>query len=117
MASQFTTKSDFTETFAVHIALRAALRSKLYRKNSAVHRTASTLCKELEGEKSIYGRQLIMINAMTKGATITELCRKLRCSRRTIFRYLNHLEEAGIDVRLDDLQYSVGSDVVRLLRH
>ncbi|MFB3043963.1 MAG: helix-turn-helix domain-containing protein [Acidimicrobiia bacterium] len=34
-----------------------------------------------------------MIRLMEKGASIEALGRKLRCSRRTVFRYLNHLED------------------------
>ncbi len=116
MASQLSTKSDFTETFAIHVALKAALKSKQYEKNSAVHKAADRIATELQGEKSIYGRQIKMIGLMEKGVSLAELGRKLRCSRRTVFRYLNHLEDAGIPISLDNNKYHVEKSVTKMLR-
>ncbi|MGB2985431.1 MAG: helix-turn-helix domain-containing protein [Phycisphaerae bacterium] len=116
MASQLSARSDFTETFAIHVALKAALKSKQYEKHAAVRSAAEQLCKELQSERSIYGRQLKMITLMEKGATLAEVGRKLRCSRRTVFRYLNHLEYAGISVTLDKNKYYVDKGVARMLR-
>ena len=116
MASQLSAKSDFTETFAIHVALKHALKAKQYGKTPAVRKAAEVLCKELHGEKSIYGRQLKMIGLMEKGATIAELGRKLRSSRRTVFRYLNHLEDAGVSIKLEGSKYCVDKNVPRMLR-
>ena len=74
------------------------------------------LCQELAGERSIYGRQLSMIRLMEKGATIEALGKKLRCSRRTVFRYLNHLEDAGVSIKLENGKYGVDKSVGRMLR-
>ena len=116
MSTQLSARSGFTETFAIHVALKAALKSRQYEKNAAVKRAAIRLCKELEGEKSIYGRQLKMISMMEKGASIAELGRKLCCSRRTAFRYLNYLEAAGIPVTLEGGKYRIDKSVARMLR-
>lgn len=116
MATQLSSRSDFTETFAIHVAVKAALKSKQYQKNPAVQKAAERLCKELEGERSIYGRQLKMIELMERGATLGEIGRKLRCSRRTVFRYLNHLEEAGISIKLDNNKYYIDKNVIKMLR-
>ena len=116
MSTQLSARSDFTETLAIHVALKAAVKSKQYEKHVAVKKAAMKLCKELEGEKSIYGRQLKMISLMEKGASIAELGRRLRCSRRTAFRYLNYLEDAGISVTLEGGKYRVDRSVARMLR-
>ncbi len=116
MASQLSARSDFTETLAIHVALRSALRSSQYKKNAAVRKAAEKLRDELESERSIYGRQLKMIHLMEKGTTLAEVGRKLRCSRRTIFRYLNHLEDAGISITLRQNKYHVDKGVTRMLR-
>ncbi len=116
MAGQLSSRSDFTETFAIHVALKAAQKGRLYEKNKAVKKSAEVLCKELESERSIYGRQLKMINLMEKGATIEGLGRKLRCSRRTVFRYLNNLEDAGVGIKLVSGKYQIDKTVARLLR-
>ncbi len=116
MASQLSAKSDFTETFAIHVGLRAALRARQYDNNPAVKKAALALCKELESERSIYGRQLKMVKLMAKGVTIGQLGRSLRCSRRTAFRYLNYFEDAGVSISLDKGKYTVDKGVVRMLR-
>ena len=116
MPSQLSARSDFTETFAIHVALKSAVKSRQYEKNAAVKRAAEKLCKELQGERSIYGRQLKMIGLMEKGASLAEIGRKLGCSRRTVFRYLNHLEDAGISIKLQGAKYHVDKGVARMLR-
>ena len=116
MASQLSAQSDFTETLAVHVALKSALKTGRYQKHAAVRKAAEKLCNELEGESSIYGRQLKMIRLMRTGATLAEIGRKLRCSRRTVFRYLNHLEDSGISIDLDGTKYRVDRGVIRMLQ-
>lgn len=116
MASQLSARSDFTETLAIHVALKSALKAKKYAANAAVRHAAERLCKDLESERSIYGRQLKMLGLMEKGVTLVGLSRKLRCSRRTVFRYLNHLEDAGIALKLDGTRYFVDKGVMRMLR-
>jgi len=116
MAGQLSAKSEFTETLAIHAALKGALKSRLLDKNAAVRKAAANLCQQMEGERSIYGRQLKMLNLMERGATLVDLGKKLRCSRRTIFRYLNHLEEAGIPIKLDGMKYFIDKEVAKLLK-
>ena len=116
MASQLSARSEFTETLALHVGLKNALKSRQYSKIPAVQKAAERLCSELQGGRSIYGRQLSMIKLMEKGATIEALGRKLRCSRRTVFRYLNHLEDAGVGINLDGGRYRVDRNVARMLR-
>jgi biotin operon repressor len=116
MAGQLSARSEFTETLAIHVALKTALKAKRYDKTPEAKKAADQLCKELESERSIYGRQLKMINLMEKGASIAELGRKLKCSRRTAFRYLNHLESAGVSIKLEGSKYHVDKNVAKLLR-
>ena len=116
MADQLSARSGFTQTLAIHVALKTALKSKCYDSNPAAKKAAEKLCKDLESERSIYGRQLKMISLMEKGASINELGRKLRCSRRTAFRYLNHLEDADVAIRLQDGKYRVDKSVTKMIR-
>jgi len=116
MASQLSARSEFTETLAIHVGLKNALKANEYSKIPAVQKAAEKLCQELAGERSIYGRQLSMIRLMEKGASIEALGRKLRCSRRTVFRYLNHLEDAGVSIKLENGKYGVDKSVGRMLR-
>lgn len=116
MAANLRNKSDFTETFAVHAALRQALKSKHFKNDPKVHGAAQKLVKSLESERSIYGRQLKMIQLMQTGSTIEKMGKQLRCSRRTVFRYLNHLEAAGIDITLEGRQYKVARNLLKLIK-
>ena len=116
MATQLGSRSDFVETFAIHVALKHALKTRQFRQNASVQKAAEKLRKDLESPRSIYGKQLQMIELMAKGATIAGIGRKLKCSRRTAFRYLNHLEDAGISITLEDGKYYVDKDVVKMMR-
>ena len=115
MAGQVSGSSDFTESFAIHSALKAAIKTKHFDNSAAVKKAALKLSRDLESDKSIFGRQLKMLKLMEKGASVAELGRKLRTSRRTLFRYLNYLEEAGIDITLEGGKYRVGKNVLRML--
>jgi len=108
-------RSDFTETLAIHAALRAAMKQRLFAADDRVRKSAQKLVAALEGERTIYGRQLKMLALMHKGATIDTMRRRLRCSRRTIFRYLNHLENAGLSLSLEGQVYHVTGSLVKHL--
>ncbi len=108
-------RSDFLETYAVHAALKSAIKSGLYRNNRNTEKAATRLFTRLAGSSSIYGRQQKMIRLMRKGATIARLCKGLKCSRRTVFRYFHDLADAGIEVELDETRYFVAKDATRLI--
>ena len=42
---------------------------------------------------------------LKKGVTLEGMMKATGASRRTIFRYLNHFEEAGIDIVIDNGRY------------
>ena len=115
MAKNVKNDADFTETFAVHASLRLALKQNLFSKDAKLKKSADHLVHELEGDRTIYGRQLKMLQLMQRGASVDSMGHKLRCSRRTIFRYLNHLEEAGVQVTLDGSKYTVSGQLLKNL--
>ena len=67
-----------------------------------------------ERKAKVFLRQLR--DMLKKGANIEEMIKATRSSRRTIFRYLNHLEDAGIPISLDDNKYHVEKSVTKMLR-
>lgn len=115
MAKNMKNRSDFTATFAVHAALRLAMKQRLFAKDARLGKTAERLVADLESDRTIYGRQLKMLTLMESGATADAMRRKLRCSRRTVFRYLNHLEEAGVDISLEEQKYRVSTRLLDTL--
>ena len=115
MPASMKNRSDFTETFAVHAALKLAVKQRLFAKDEGVRRSAEKLVAALESERTTYGRQLKMLSLMKNGASVENMRRKLRCSRRTVFRYLNHLEEAGVEISLENQKYLVSGELLRSL--
>jgi Fic family protein len=70
--------------------------------------------------KTKHGRQVRVLRLLTKGKpSIHEMQKAAKMSRRTIFRYLNSLEEYGVGFTIDDdFRYAVEklpADLKRLL--
>ncbi|HSW46316.1 MAG TPA: hypothetical protein VLM89_12170 [Phycisphaerae bacterium] len=59
--------------------------------------------------KTKHGRQVRMLRAVSRGKpTIHDMQKTTKMSRRTIFRYLNNLEEYGVRFNLDkDFRYQL----------
>jgi DNA-binding transcriptional ArsR family regulator len=68
-------------------------------------KAAAGLVKDLRGNKSRGGRQQVLTSILKKGATVGEMVRATGSSRRTIFRYLNSFEEAGLEIQLENGVY------------
>lgn len=115
MPSNIRNSADFSETFAIHASLKHALAAKLFSGDARAYRSAAALVKALESDRSIYGKQLKLLRLMEKGATLDELGRLMRCSRRTVFRHLDHLKAAGIGVTLKGHAYSVPKNLLKLV--
>jgi len=64
-------------------------------------KAALALVKDLKGNKSLGGRQQLLTSILKKGATVEDMVKATGSSRRTIFRYLNNFEEAGMDIQLE----------------
>jgi len=115
MPTSITNRSDFTQTLIIHAALRLAVKQKLFASQPGVRKTADKLLTALESDRTVYGRQLRMLAMMQHGATIEAMRRKIRCSRRTVFRYLNQLESAGVEISLQGQQYRVSGTLLKSL--
>ncbi len=115
MPTQAQHGSDFKGTYAVHAALKAALKAKLFASDADAKKAAEAVVKRFESDKTIYGRQCKMIRLMEKGASLDQLRKGLNSSRRTIFRYFLELEQANIDIVLDGTSYRVSKGLLRLV--
>lgn len=72
-------------------------------------KTATALIRELKGTDSLGGRQQLLISLLKKGATVETMVKASASSRRTVFRYLNDFEEAGMEIELDKGVYRLKS--------
>lgn len=70
-------------------------------------KTAVGLIRRMKSNQSVSGRHQQLRDLLQRGASIDEMIRALGASRRTVFRYLNHFEEAGISIVLEDGKYKM----------
>lgn len=98
-------KTNFIQSQTVMKSLEFALSKGGFGTDEDQKKTAQALLKEMRSARSLSGRQQQLTAMLKKGASVEEMIKATNSSRRTIFRYLNHLEEAGLDFELVDGQY------------
>ena len=88
-------------------ALEFALAKGGFGRNAQHRKTAITLLKEMKSNKSVSGRYQQLMRLLQKGATIDQMMKATGASRRTMFRYLNHFEDAGFDLAIEGGAYRI----------
>jgi len=99
--------ATFLETETILRALEFASAKGAFGDNAKLKKTAATLIQGMKSKKSLGGRQQQLRTLLKKGATIDEMIKAIGSSRRTIFRYLNSFEDAGIDIVLEGGRYTL----------
>lgn len=97
--------TSFLQTQTILRALEFSLGKGGFGSNTRQKKTAQALIKELTSNKSVSGRHQQLLTILKKGASVDQMMRATGASRRTVFRYLNHLEEAGVDIQISDGKY------------
>ena len=97
--------TSFLQTQTILRALEFALTKKGFGNNAAQKRAAEALIKRMKSTKTVSGRHQQLRAILKRGATIDQMIKAIGSSRRTIFRYLNQFEEAGIDIVIIDGKY------------
>ena len=98
-------KTSFLQTQTILRALEFTLSKGGFGNNARQKRTATGLVKDMKSTKSVSGRHQQLRAMLKRGATLDQMIKATGSSRRTIFRYLNHFEDAGIDIVLADGKY------------
>lgn len=98
--------TSLDETQAVIRALEFALGRDGFA-TARQKKTAAALIKSMRSTESVSGRHDQLLSLLKKGATIRQMIKASGTSRRTVFRYLNHFEEAGMDIVLVDGKYKL----------
>lgn len=101
--------TSFLETQTILRALEFSLAKGGFGTNARQKRTASGLVKTMKSNKSVAGRHQQLVAVLKKGASIEQMMKAVGASRRTIFRYLNHFEEAGHDIVISGGRYTLKS--------
>lgn len=101
-------QTRFLETETILKALEFASAKGGF-SNPRQKKAAAALIKTMKSTRSVSGRHQQLRALLKKGATIREMMKATGSSRRTIFRYLNHFEEAGMTVVLQNGRYKLQS--------
>ena len=97
--------ASFIQTQTIVRALEFALAKGGFRNNGRQKRAAAALIKEMKSNQSVSGRYQQIVALLGKGATIDQMMKSAGSSRRTIFRYLNHFEDAGLNIIIKNGRY------------
>ena len=99
-------QSSFIETQTILHALEFASAKGAFQ-SPRQKKTAGELIKRMKSNQSLSGRHQQLRDLLRRGATIEEMIKTIGASRRTVFRYLNHLEEAGLTIVLGGGKYRI----------
>ena len=99
--------TSFLETQTILRALEFASAKGAFADNPKQKKTAASLIQQMKSNRSVSGRHQQLMTLLTKGASVEQLMKATAASRRTIFRYLNHFEDAGVDLLLTDGKYKL----------
>lgn len=99
--------SSYLQSQTVLKALEFALARGAFGSHAKQKKTAQTLVKEMKSNQSLSGRHEQLASMLAKGATVDQMMKATNASRRTVFRYLNHFEDAGMNIILDDGKYTL----------
>ncbi|MFQ5414985.1 MAG: helix-turn-helix domain-containing protein [Phycisphaerae bacterium] len=99
--------TSFLQTETILAALEYSLNNGGFNRNAKLKTTARRLVKSMKSTNSVSGRHQQLRSLLKKGASIDQLIKVTGASRRTIFRYLNHFEDAGLDIELADREYRI----------
>lgn len=97
------------EVRAVVHAIEFAIERGGFRQRRELERAARKLLLELRSSGGHAGRLLRVLDAIQSGATIEKLMRVTGASRRSVFRYLNQLEDEGIELSVSKGVYTTGA--------
>ena len=99
--------TSYLQTQTILRALEFALSKGGFGTNAHQKKTALALIKDMKSNESVSGRHQQLTAMLKKGASIAEMIKAAGASRRTIFRYLNHFEDAGLDISIVDGKYKL----------
>jgi hypothetical protein len=102
-------QTSFLQSQTILRALEFALAKGAFTGHPKQKKTATSLVKELSTNRSVSGRHFHLLGMLKKGASLEQMAKASGASRRTIFRYLNHFEDAGFSIRVSRGVYQLKS--------
>jgi len=99
--------TSYVQSQTILRALEFAMSKGGFGTNAQQKKAAMSLIKDMKSNASLSGRHQQLTAMLRKGASIAEMMKVADASRRTIFRYLNHFEDAGLDISIADGKYKL----------
>lgn len=99
--------TSYVQTQTIIRALEFTLVKNGFEKNTQHKTTAQSLLKSMNSNKSVSGRHQQIATLLKKGSSVSQMMKSVGASRRTIFRYLNHFEDAGFSINIDNGKYQI----------
>ena len=99
--------TSYLQTQTILRALEFATSKGGFGTNTHQRKTALALIKDMKSNESVSGRHQQLSAMLRRGASIAEMMKAADASRRTIFRYLNHFEDAGLNISITDGKYKL----------
>jgi len=93
---------SFASNWVLYASLRHAQKGRLFGGQKPFQASLIKTLKAVSAPRSSFGRQLRLLQALRKKPQSTQaLCRMLKVSRRTLFRDLATVRNAGIEIESD----------------
>ncbi len=99
--------TSYVQTQTIIRALEFTLAKNGFGKDTQHNTTAQSLLKSMNSNKSVSGRHQQIATLLKKGSSVSQMMKSVGASRRTIFRYLNHFEDAGFSINIDNGKYQI----------
>ncbi len=99
--------TSYLQTQTILRALEFATTKGGFGSNARQKKTAQAILKDMKSNESVSGRHQQLSTMLRRGASIGEMIKATKASRRTIFRYLNHFEDAGLDIQITNGKYKL----------
>jgi hypothetical protein len=99
---------SFASNWVVYAALSHARKSSLFRGQKRLAAEADAQLKRLSSPRTSFGRQLRLLKAIKARPCNTDaLCKSTGVSRRTLFRDLAALRNAGVKIVSDGANFAL----------
>jgi len=98
-------QTSFLQSQTILRALEFTSAKGGFGSNTKQKKAAIALIRNMKSNTSLSGRHRQLRDLLKTGATVAEMIRATRSSRRTIFRYLNHFEDAGLEIVIQKGKY------------
>lgn len=105
---------SFANNWVMYASLKQAQKARLFRGQKSFLSSLNKNLNAISAPKTSFGRQLRLLQALRRKKQSTPaLCRMLKVSRRTLFRDLATVRNAGIEVESDGEYFTLSARQLR----